>query len=390
MRLIVEKIAAVSIGLLALSLLWHSASVVAASGLDSPFGTRNDETRQVARKIAEFKDKWEADSLDFSPSGDRLAASFSIGEGEVHVWEWREHARLAQTLYQRGGGQIDGLHYGPAGDLLAEAHHPSGQGEDISVWDTRSGKAVVDLRPEPGTGSGETWIAFTPDEHLLVRSEYCASDPLCEGLIAYDTSIWKRSWGMRTDLKLPQAFRISPDGRYIALGGLQTRHHPDGSPYGQSMLLLIDAHERRLLRATDILAENCEVKFVAWSSDGRHIAVGGQPVFAGSRLTGAAVEVFDAGTGQQVSEYTHGEGTDVRGLSYSGNGRYLIIAWEAAVEMWDSSHQRLLQQIDHELHSLSILHDSRLDQVSAVAISKDSHNIAIAQVSGRITVWKIQ
>jgi WD40 repeat protein len=89
------------------------------------------------------------------------------------------------------------------------------------------------------------------------------------------------------------------------------------------------------------------------------IAVGGRPVFAGSRLTAAAVEIFDRTTGRQLGEFTDTKAQHVQGLLFTPDGKHLIIGWDDVVEIWDSKHEHLDQRIEHAGGAITASSDGR-------------------------------
>lgn len=118
---------------------------------------------------------------------------------------------------------------------------------------------------------------------------------------------------------------------------------------------------------------------MSWHPDGVRLAAG----TIGSGVNGMPpppdpVKVIDTRTGRVVVSEP-APPTDIVGLQYSPDGRYLVeggMFW-SSVRLWDGDHRVLLQEIP--VHA----------QVSfAVAISNDSHYLAVSD-RDRVTVWQL-
>jgi WD40 repeat protein len=129
-------------------------------------------------------------------------------------------------------------------------------------------------------------------------------------------------------------------------------------------MLLVDLAGKRVTRSANIFADFFEVPFVAWSPDGRRFTLGGSPVAAGARLETAAVEIFDAQTGQQLGEYARDDFSKIRALMYSPDGSYLMIGWDRDVEIWDATHKKLLQKIAGDINAASLSPNGRYLAIS--------------------------
>jgi WD40 repeat protein len=255
----------------------------------------------------------------------------------------------------------------------------------IRVWNARTGSIAGEIH-EPFGGSAAAEYAalgFSPDGKWLIRAQEGWHmegniQAFVDSFVVHDTSSWQRVWALRTQPVALTAVGISADGRYAAVTG-DERLEAGGSPYLQPKILLVSLEDRRVVRAVDIMSPDCDVPFVAWRPDGRRIAVGGRAVFAGSRITGAAIEILDPTTGAQLAEYTHSNtrsGAHVLALFYSPDNRYLMIGWDEMLEIWDSDHKKLLQNIR--------------GKISAATVSRDGKYLAVATEDHGIHVWRVR
>jgi WD40 repeat protein len=218
-------------------------------------------------------------------------------------------------------------------------------------------------------------MAFSADGRLFFRSQQVGKGS-ADNLVVHDTSTWNQLWGLQTAPVQPETLALSSDGKAIALGGNERVVSSDGKPYLQPKLVIVDTDSRTLLRSFNVLAPGCEVQFVAWRPGSRIVAVGGRPVFAGGRLSTAAVGIFDADTGTLLGEYTHAGAGHQQGLAYTPDGRYLIIAWDGVVEIWDGQHTALRQSIATD--------------AGAVSVSRDGRYLGIGGLDKSITVWELR
>jgi WD40 repeat protein len=326
----------------------------------------------IASMVSQFADEWEPWSLAFSPNSQELATSSPIND-EVHIWQWAGRAHITKNLKTLRAGNPNGLLYSPNGKLLVGGHPVADGDKLLRVWNSGTGEIVRDIS-DPTGGSRFFGIAFSPDSHLLMRSQETGA-LAGDNFVVDRTDSWERVWGLRTSPFQPATFALEPSGRMVALGGLVRVAAEGSKPYLQPQIRIIDFEKREIDRSFDVLSANCELRFVTWSPDGTRIAVGGRPVFTGSRLTHATIQILDASKGI-IGEYQSGTASHVQALTYTANGKYLIIAWDAVVEIWNGQRTEMFQSIPVA--------------ASAVAVSRDGHYMAVGGVDKNISVWKLE
>ena len=342
----------------------------------------------VAAKTASFHEDWEVDSLAFSPDGKRLAAS-SPNSSEVHVWELQGAPYLVQRLEHPKGGSQNGLRYSSDGRYLACAHGADEDGRLVSIWNTNTGAISGEIIDHLGKGPGSlghAGLAFSPDGGVLMRSQMgtlpttASKGVTIDTFVVHDTTTWALMWSLNTVPFQPDTLGISPDGRFVALAGTEVTPVPGahGSMNAlKQQVVIVDQARRQVARVFDVLGHNFDVLFAVWSPDSQRIAVGGIAVAVtpGVPQAGAAVEIFDAGTGRKLAEYTR-RLADFSVLAYSPDGQYLVMAWDSGLEIWDAEHTRLLQQIP--------------GRVTSASFSRDGRHLAVATLDHKIGVWEFK
>jgi WD40 repeat protein len=324
--------------------------------------------KSVATKRAEFKEPVAVFGLAFSPDGTKVATSSPYSE-EVHVWSWKGHPAVLQSLDQKddpfatgGGGQANGLRFSPDGSILVSAHIGSGEHYEIlRAWNSATGTVVGHITDR--WGNMQEGLAFSPDGRLLVRSQPggrpkgAAPDVMLDTFIVHDTKTWEPLWALKTEPVAPTALAMSNDGHYVALSGWE-RREGDGAHY---KVLVIDLLERRVKKSVEIPSDLMDL--IAWSPDGQRIVVAGGTVVA-----------VDFSSGK-VSEYASHPALPVA-LMYTRDGKRLLIAWSDGVEIWDAGHTKLAQRIPGRL-------------VQGAAMSADGRYLAFAQDT-QVGIWEVR
>jgi WD40 repeat protein len=123
---------------------------------------------------------------------------------------------------------------------------------------------------------------------------------------------------------------VSPDGRTVAAGRIESSHGRDGETSFGAVVSLCDlasGRERATIKGP--LAESCAVAF---SPDGRTLAVGiGSRDFDGSY---GEVRLWDVGLGG-VRAILKGEAGNIRSLVFAPDGKSLITGSRRAVALWE-------------------------------------------------------
>jgi len=328
------------------------------------FKSKAEKEKEVATKIATFNDNYAySPGLDFSPDGKYLAVPGPLNfenKSEIQIWDWQS-GRIVRTLEEAVGANgslsTEPIRYSPDGRLLVACHGLATGDVVARIWNTETWTVVHDI-VDPVPGSGCTSIGFTPDGKSLVRT----SDRMSPGdnLTIYDTTSWQLIWGLRTVPFYPQSLTISPDGKFVVIGGLVI---PGGQNYSQ--IAIVDLAQRAIVRTI----QSSRYGRMAWSPDGAHITLAG----AGE------VSVFDVSSGKQVTTEPLKSGPMF--VRYTPDGKYLIEADSGGLEnglgvrIWDGQRRELLQEIPGNFGNL--------------AVSRDGHYFAIGNFKS-ITVWQLK
>jgi WD40 repeat protein len=363
------------------------------SGLiKSLFESKGKNMKDVAVKVAELHENEDINiwGLDFSPDGKYLAAtspntvSMSSNRVEVQIWDW-QNKRIVRTLEQVPGANngltTEPIRYSPDGRLLVACH---GRSEDvvIRIWNTETWAVVHDIT-DFNYGSCNA-IGFTPDGKSLIGILERNPTKPGDNLIVYDTTSWQPVWGLRTVPFYPKTLTISPDGKFIAIGGgvnnpqswpFSTPKPTFGTPplSNQSAIIVVDLAQRAIVRTIPNTVIFDFVGHLAWSPDGAHIAATGQQTWDENANGGKGayigatdtVMVFDAHSGEKVA--SEELITSRPSIRYTPDGKYLIEGdingirshIGQGIRIWDGQHRELLQEIPGDTGGLAISRDGR-------------------------------
>jgi WD40 repeat protein len=319
--------------------------------------------------------------LAFSPHGRYLAAS-SPQTAFVQLWDWRK-GRVVRRFRKIGSdiSSTTALAYSPDGRYLASCHDGAPHGA-VQVWNVQAGAEVARLFGPHGSWDCSA-ITFSPHG----RSLYRVTDddgPKSTGFVAYSTRTWTQRWALATRPFIPNALAVSAQGHWAALGGGTYTHKNE---YFVQQIALVDLTHHTLVRLLKtfpappprliygrlVPVANEPARALAWNPRAFEVVTGQYGVDPGGS---DVIRVYDLKTGAIVAHEPGPLGTGVTALRYTPQGRYLIEAGiHHEVEIWDGSHQHLLQKIPHQAWSL--------------AVSSHGHYLALGE--GReIQVWRFR
>ena len=326
-----------------------------------------DSKSDVAIKIATLSEENSIWGLDFSPDGKHLAATPS-GSATVHIWDWQGN-HLERTLERAQGSNVtvsEPVRYSPDGRLLAICHNRSSPDIVARVWNTDTWYVVHDI-VDPAGGEGCNAIGFTSDGKSLIRVLARSIGSAGGSLIQYDISSWKTISELSTQPFLPTTLAISPDNKFVAIGG-EAYNGGKGSPVTiQGRIAIVDMAQHKITNTITI--DNGERGALAWSPDGVHLAYENKD----------GVEIFDVRSGVRVVEEKKESDRRNVYVRYTPDGKYFIESdfgqGGTRVRIWDGQHQHLLQEIKAI--------------PGCIAVSKDSHYLAMGG-DKKIIIWQLR
>ncbi|MCR4413699.1 MAG: protein kinase [Thermoguttaceae bacterium] len=332
----------------------------------------------------------------FSPDGTRVAWGALL----ARVTDWKT-GRLISSFQQRGD---QGSAWSPAGSRLASP----ADGGPLHIWDAGTGHEIVSLPARMAPGGRVAWST--------------KGSLLAAGCERRTVAVWDVD-AARQALTLPTgqqdryalAVRFSPDGKrllagirwgllkvYDAQSGAATltlqqpvqtwircvAWSPDGRRFAaprddgvvtatNSLVLIYDAATGNPVSPQLMCEDQIAMRSLAWSPDGKTIAVGLRKDLPGVPFGRGRVVLFSADTGEQIAALPYADwGCD--GVAWRPDGKRLA-ATGKRLRVWDAA----LREVPHPIDKPAV----------CLAWSPDGSQLAIADGNtpdhgdGSITIY---
>jgi eukaryotic-like serine/threonine-protein kinase len=251
-------------------------------------------------------------TLAFSPDGRRLAgtASYFDADQAVKVWDTTTGKQLLDL--SEPDFRARGVAFSPDNQLVAASG--VGEIEGLRVWDSATGRRVLSLRAvAPITGS----LAFTPAGDRVAASTG-------RQVIVWDVASGREAQSFDVRDGRAGVVTISEDGRWLAAGV-----HESDQP---TAAIVWDLETGQQVFRLGGLTE--AVTCLAFSPDSQRLVAGTGGFGAGVEKP-SVVKVWELRTGQAVLELPAGLKT-VRAVVFTPDGKCLASAGDV-LRMWDAT-----------------------------------------------------
>jgi WD40 repeat protein len=183
-------------------------------------------------------------SLAFSADGERTFSGG--GDGRITAWETAADAPQPIRKIEAHQGWIRAMSVSPDGSLLASG----GNDRLVRIWETSSGKLVRELTGHAGHVYS---LDFHPDGKTLLSGDLLGvikQWDLATGHLAgaFDAKpLHTYEGGQQVDFGGIRGLAITPDGKFVAAGGLHKASNPLGAVH-EPIALLFEGESRKNVR----------------------------------------------------------------------------------------------------------------------------------------------
>lgn len=292
------------------------------------------------------------ESAVFNQSGN--AVLFAGSGGRIYTWNWRT-SHTAQII---GNGFASPVIYPSAGGTLVASE--AGQAIAISNLSTGATSAIgVPCCSFPDTAGNPAFV-FSPDGAQLATLTFASQQSYTGTLSVFDVSTGAQLFSQAVpEATLPVA--LSSTGQVAVAVGESAEVFSVPNP---SAAPVVD----QLVSPTGLPAHCCDVDSplaMAWSPDGRDLAIGSEDLWTRVWTPGAATPIYldDSAT------------TGSAGVAFSPDGQFLLTSgFGSQVWQWQAATP------------ISIPLPAGVE-VEGTTVSPDGHMFAVAESNNTIQLW---
>jgi WD40 repeat protein/serine/threonine protein kinase len=312
------------------------------------------ETGQPLRTIDVHRHPVSA--LAFSPDGEWLASTCYDRTVKVS----NSTTGALRYTFDLHAGNIECVAYSPDGRRLASG----GEDKTVRIWDLTTGHEVLGLRGHTGRCG---CVAFSPDGRLASAStdgtiRLWDATPLQGNEGQEILTFTQHSDGDPQAVFDGRCVAFSPDGQQIASAGHAGLVKVWNAQTG-AVTAEFGGHR-------DLTGHRVAIFCVAWHPKGHRIASAGVD----------AVRVWDTRTEREAFKLPTEQGKNALAydaVAFSPDGRYLVAGNQAgAVQVWDAGTGQEVRTLD--LHSV---------EIRGVVFSRDGKHLASASGDGKVKLW---
>jgi WD40 repeat protein len=320
-------------------------------------------------------------------------------EGSVRVWDVTKQTEL-RRLPLPAGSHVSAVVASPDREHIFVTGWDAKDKAFWMAWEAATGKLVHQEMGLPGVFAK---LALSPDGGTLALAMGVGDPPKeCTEMRLYSGPEWKerRRWQAHDgDDRGRCSIVFSPDGKTIATGGADEKVRRWDAVTGKEIGPAIEPYQGHSQNVAYLNADTLftfgwqqtvnfwdattgkpklvfvgsesQVTALAYSPDGRHVAVGG----AG----GEPIRIWEAASGKQAALLRDGR-FDVSSLRFSPDGKSLVSSdYTGAIRLWDwaKGGAPVKYVLDHK----SI--------VRTFAFSPDGKNMATGDADGIVRVWAV-
>ncbi|HVB75284.1 MAG TPA: WD40 repeat domain-containing protein [Ktedonobacteraceae bacterium] len=289
-------------------------------------------------------------SVAWSPDGKRIASA--SGDHTAQVWG---ASNGGHVLIYRGHSAVFGVAWSPDGQYIATGSLD----HTVQVWNSTTGAQVYTYR---GHSDAVFGVAWSPDGTRIASVGNDGTMQIWDALTGQHVITYNgTSFLLRGTVAL-NAVAFSPDGQYIAIGGV-------------GAATLLDASTAKVVGYYG--TRGGQANAVAFSPDSKYLAVG---------RDATTVEVFDIAT--NTNAYTYLGHTDsVFTVAWSPDGKRIASGGaDGTVQVWDALTGGHAYTYRGHL-DFYWGHFTSGQQVDTVAWSPNSKQIASGSTDNTVQVW---